>query len=61
MSCVLFDLKRRRNVISTDIKQPEEESIQTEEWMCVKNAKETSTDAQDAERTDVGNASQTDV
>lgn len=47
--------------MSADIKQPEEESIQTEEWTCVKNAKETSTDAQDDERTDVGNASQTDV
>lgn len=47
--------------MSADIKQPEEESIQTEEWTCVKNAQETSTEAQDHERTDVDNACQTDV
>lgn len=47
--------------MSVDIKQPVEESIQTEKRTCVKNAKETSTDAQDDERTDVGSASQTDV
>lgn len=47
--------------MSADIKQPEEESIQTEEWTCVKNAQETRTDAQEDERIEVDNACQTDV
>lgn len=54
---VLFYLKRRRNVMSAETKQPEEESIQTEEWTCAKNAQETRTD----ERIEVDNACQTDV
>lgn len=61
MFFVSIYLKRRRNVLSADIKQPEEESIQTEEWTCVKNAQETRTDAQEDERIEVDNACQTDV
>lgn len=57
---ILVFLKLRRNVMSSDIKQPEEESIQTEEWTCVKNAQETRTDAQEDERIEV-DACQTDV
>lgn len=58
---LLFYLKRRRNVINADIKQPEEECIQTEECACVKNAQETRTDAQEDERIEVDNSCQTDV
>lgn len=46
--------------MSADIKQPEKESIQTEEWTCVKNTQETRTVAQD-ERIEVDDACQTDV
>lgn len=47
--------------MSADIKQPEEESIQAEEWTCVKSTQETKTDAQEDERIEVGSACQSDV
>lgn len=47
--------------MSADIKQPEEESIQTKEWTGVKNAQETRTDAQEDEKIEVDSACQTDV
>ncbi|XP_003970059.3 lymphatic vessel endothelial hyaluronic acid receptor 1a [Takifugu rubripes] len=52
---------RRRHVMSADMKQPQEESIQIEEWTCGGNGQETKTDPQEDERIEVGGTCQTDV
>lgn len=47
--------------MSADVKQPQEENIQTEEWTCVKNGQETRTDVQEDKRIEVEDTCQTDV
>lgn len=48
-----LSVKRRRScVLSSDMK-PQQENIQTEEWTCVNNIKETKTAAQEDEKIEV--------
>lgn len=47
--------------MSADIKQPQEESIQIEEWTCGENGQETKTDPQEEERTEVDGTHQNEV
>ncbi|XP_051236344.1 lymphatic vessel endothelial hyaluronic acid receptor 1a [Dicentrarchus labrax] len=50
---ILAYIKLRRRFLSSDMKQ-QQENIQTEEWTCVKNIKETNIAAQEDERIEVG-------
>lgn len=47
--------------MSADIKQPQEESIQIEEWTCGENGQETKKNPREDERIEVDGTCQTDV